>query len=173
VEGLEIVWLSKDFARVWADELLRIKNLIPTPPWTKDILLNDSWADGKYGKGKWERSWVALLNEQIVGLTLCWEKPAEEGTLYTTNSLYIQSMAVDTPWQRKGVGWQMVARVLDDARERGLLYLNTPNPMLVTTQTNSADWNQGVINFYIKCGFRIIGATEIHDRTDVVLAQTV
>lgn len=174
-----ILPLTKRFAIAHVKELLFIKNRIPTPLWTEEIFLNDGWGtldeEGRhrYGKGKWARSWVALIGDEIVGLVLCWEKPGEEGTVLPDSSLYLQSMAVAEGFERRGIGRLLVEQVLADARWNGLLFIDAPERLGVTTETNSAEWNEGVVNFYLACGFEIIGTATIADRTDVVLARAV
>lgn len=82
-------------------------------------------------------SWLALANDQPVGFVLAEAHPS---------SLFIVELSVDLDWQGKGIGRQLIARVADCARKRGLT-------ALTLTTFRDVPWNAP---FYARLGFEKI-----------------
>lgn len=79
-------------------------------------------------------SWLALANDQPVGFILAEAHPS---------SLFIVELSVDLDWQGKGIGRQLIARVADHARNRGMT-------ALTLTTFRDVPWNAP---FYARLGF--------------------
>lgn len=82
-------------------------------------------------------SWLALANDQPVGFVLAEAHPS---------SLFIVELSVDLDWQGKGIGRQLIARVADCARKRGLT-------ALMLTTFRDVPWNAP---FYARLGFEMM-----------------
>lgn len=82
-------------------------------------------------------SWLALANDQPVGFVLAEAHPS---------SLFIVELSVDLNWQGKGIGRQLIARVADCARKRGLT-------ALTLTTFRDVPWNAP---FYARLGFEMM-----------------
>lgn len=82
-------------------------------------------------------SWLALANDQPVGFILAEAHPS---------SLFIVELSVDLDWQGKGIGRQLIARVADHARRKGLT-------ALTLTTFRDVPWNAP---FYARLGFEMI-----------------
>ncbi|WP_048999311.1 GNAT family N-acetyltransferase [Enterobacter bugandensis] len=82
-------------------------------------------------------SWLALANDQPVGFVLAEAHPS---------SLFIVELSVDLDWQGKGIGRQLIARVADCARKRGLT-------ALTLTTFRDVPWNAP---FYARLGFEMM-----------------
>ncbi|MCK7435678.1 GNAT family N-acetyltransferase [Enterobacter bugandensis] len=82
-------------------------------------------------------SWLALANDQPVGFVLAKAHPS---------SLFIVELSVDLDWQGKGIGRQLIARVADCARKRGLT-------ALMLTTFRDVPWNAP---FYARLGFEMM-----------------
>ena len=79
-------------------------------------------------------SWLALANDQPVGFILAEAHPS---------SLFIVELSVDLDWQGKGIGRQLITRVADHARNRGMT-------ALTLTTFRDVPWNAP---FYARLGF--------------------
>lgn len=173
--------LTQQFARAHAVDILRVKNRIPTPPWTTEVLLSSCWMlkDGRtHGLRKWERSYVALSRKELIGVILCYERWGVPSTPHSGNALFIQSIAVAEGWEGLGIGQLLVLTVVADLKGRGLLTrgMNTrpENKVLLplTTQTSKDPSNEGVLRFYQKLGFLELGElTNDRGEIDIVLIR--
>ena len=82
-------------------------------------------------------SWLARATDPPVGFVLAEAHPS---------SLFIVELSVDLDWQGKGIGRQLIARVADCARKRGLT-------ALMLTTFRDVPWNAP---FYARLGFEMM-----------------
>lgn len=112
-------------------------------------------------------AFVIVDKEKPIAIMIGYEREAENNDQYPQNTIYISELAVDEKYQRQGLAKQLLKAFLDEGEERGLLHLQ--GEVSSSVQTNSADWNNHVINLYKSFGF-VNRATKTYDnRTDVVL----
>ena len=82
-------------------------------------------------------SWLALVGDKPVGFILAEIHPT---------SLFIVELSVHLEWQRKGVGRQLIACAVEQARKLGLT-------SLTLTTFRDVPWNAP---FYSRLGFEIV-----------------
>jgi ribosomal protein S18 acetylase RimI-like enzyme len=163
---MKITQLTKDLALKHQEEILNLWDLIPGRKHSLQEITADTTNSGREMIGKWDHSLIAFDENQVVGFLFAQERKAENNDYYPHNCFYLKSMAVDQNQQGKGVGSKLIKNFLENCH-KGYKYLS--GPVIIKTQTNSANWNQAVINFYQKNGFEVVGSKEYADKKDVVL----
>src|SRR5690606_18131351 len=115
---------------------------------------------------KWEHGLIALADNDFAGLIVGYEREAESNNQYPENSIYVSDFAVDSKYQKKGLGKFLVETWLSYNQDKGFLELD--GKLRFSLQTNSADWNNHVQNLYESYGFRKIATKQYDNRTDNV-----
>lgn len=158
--------LDQDFAKKHLARLYELLQLIPDVRYRPEDLLAVVKPDGRDMHAKWQHSFAALDGDKLVGFVMAFERAAEANEWYPTNSLYISELAVDPAYQRHGVGHHLVTTLLEQVKVQGWRELT--GPVVFSTQTNAADWNAPVRDFYESFGFQVIGQKQYDNRTDLV-----
>ena len=94
-----------------------------------------------------------------------YERRKENNEQYPNNTLYISELAVDEMYQGQGLAKKLIRCFLDI--NQSFLYLT--GDVIISVQTNSADWNIKVISLYKSFGFQQISTKQYDNRVDVVL----
>lgn len=101
------------------------------------IKADDQWDEEQFLlelDGKWSNSFIALINKRIVGFIICSKK--------NKNTLHIHRLAVRNEYTRKGVGTQLIEKVINNA-DINLEYITL----------KVRDDNKNGQQFYEKCKF--------------------
>lgn len=86
--------------------------------------------------------WVAVLSSEIVGLV---------GLIVTENEAEIEHLIVNKAHRRRGIGKQLVATAIEEARKRGVRYVNI----------KPVARNRKAIEFMYGQGFKNLGCIEL------------
>ena len=104
---------------------------------------------------------VLLLNNTVIGFTICFREKTiywSENYKYFTNHLkkflYIDRVAIDENYRRKGFG-----KILYED-----IFLNTQQEVLsITAEVNTKPINQASLSFHTHMGFKQIGKRDFDD----------
>lgn len=169
VVDYSIVPLTFSFASKHAEKLAEILDQIPQVSYGKDDILAESKDEGKrIFHGKWDHSFVAVRNDQPIGLIIGYEREAESNDQYPTSTIYISELGVDPNFQRQGVARELIQTFLRENQKIGMIYLD--GGVNFSIQTNSAEWNEHVRNLYKSFGFNQRATKNYDNRTDVILS---
>lgn len=158
---IEIVRLTKAYARRQRDHLLALHNLIPYVEWSEHDLMADSGPDGRPFWGRWQMSLVARVRGRPVGLLVTYLRTPEDR--HPLESAYIHRLAVAETWQRRGVGTGLMHAAVN------WYFRQLPWLLTVTSQTNDEASNQGVLDFYTAMSFTPTYAVIYPDKRDILL----
>ena len=156
--------LDKNIAIKYSKQIADLANTIPLVEYKYPDILADYKKDRIFW-GKWEHSLIVFDKDNPISIIISYERQSEPNNLYPKNTLYISELAVKEQYRNKGVAKQLLENWF---RINVNLYYLEGN-INYTVQTNSADWNQYVIDLYKYFGFKFIGLKDYLDRTDVVL----
>jgi len=159
--------IDADFAQAHVDELLRLARQIPEAPWTAKDITGTVKADGRIEHAKWEHTFALMQGGEIIGFVMAYVRDAEPNDNYPMNTLHTTGLAVRPDHQRQGHARQLMCAVIDPVLAHGFSEL-TGNVVL-SLQTNAAQWNQSVRAFYESLGFVVVGSKQYDNRTDVVM----
>ncbi|MDO8335285.1 MAG: GNAT family N-acetyltransferase [Candidatus Saccharibacteria bacterium] len=158
--------LTKELAEKFADQLTALANLIPGVEYTTDDILADTKGD-RVLLDKWEHSLVLLENGEPIAMVMGYERASEGNEQYPTDTLYVCELAVKELHQRRGIARELLKAFFERNNDIGMK--NTEIPLNYSIQTNSAEWNQYVIDLYKSFGFKERSTKEYPNRVDVVL----
>lgn len=158
--------LTKELAEKFADKLTALANLIPGVEYTTDDILADTKGD-RVLLDKWEHSLVLFENGEPIAMVMGYERASEGNEQYPTDTLYVCELAVKESHQRQGIARELLKAFFERNNEIGMQ--NTDIPLNYSIQTNSAEWNNHVIDLYKSFGFRERTTKEYPNRTDLVL----
>lgn len=162
-----VIPLTKQFAEDHIKQLVDIANLIPEVDYSSDDILADSKGD-RLIQNKWNHSLVALNNAgEPVAFITGYERMAEGNNQYPENTLYVSELAVAEQWQKKGLAKRLLRDFFHLNNDLGFLSLE--GELNYSIQTNSADWNQHVVDLYGSFGFIQRARKEYPNRVDIVL----
>lgn len=159
-----IYQLDKKTAFAHAKTIARLADLIPLVRYTEKEILAES-KPGRTFHGKWEHSLIVFDQDNPIAIIISYERKKEGNDQYPENSIYISELAVDENYRRQGLARELIKQFLDFNKS----FLHLDGNLLFSIQTNSADWNQHVVNLYKSFGFEQVGTKEYDNRTDVVL----
>lgn len=142
-----------------------IHNNIPNQTWSKKDLFADGDLTRRYNE-KWKLSQIALLKAEIVGVCIAFlDKDSTVGKSF----LYIHRIAVLSKHRIRGVGSSLIKRVCEE-----FVMIGGSRDAPVRVQTPTGDVvDVGILPFYIKCGFSVIGTKEYPHRCDWILEGSV
>ncbi|MFA5051991.1 MAG: GNAT family N-acetyltransferase [Patescibacteria group bacterium] len=160
----DVYKLNKKTAIAHAKTIARLADSIPLVNYTEKKILAESKLSRIF-HGKWEHSLVVFDQDKPIAVIIGYEREKENNDQYPQNSIYISELAVDENYQRQGLARELVKMFLDFNKS----FLHIDGDLQFSIQTNSADWNQHVINLYKSFGFKQIAAKKYDNRTDVVL----
>ena len=157
---LELVRLTRSYARRQRTALLELHNLIPYVEWSEAELLADADQDGRPYWGRWQMSLVARAGTRPVGLLIGYLREPDDR--HPVEAAYIHRLAVAPDWQRRGVGAGLVTAALE------WYFAQLPWLLTVTSQTNDESRNQGVLDFYASLRFRRTYAVPYREKRDIL-----
>jgi ribosomal-protein-alanine N-acetyltransferase len=114
------------------DQVLAIERASFTMPWSRGAFLYE------IEQNQVARCYVIRQPERIVGYVCLWE---------VADELHITNIAVHPADRRRGIGRTLLARMLDDARQRAL--------RLVVLEVRPS--NTEALALYESFGFRVVG----------------
>ncbi len=155
--------LTRENALEQINNLIQLANLIPLVDYSKDMILRETKGSTKL-YGKWEHSLAVYDNNEIIAFLIAYEREAEDNDQYPVNSLYINELAVNNKYQKKGIGTQLLKIFIDVSKREGFKYLN--GPLIIRVQTNSATSNLHVQKLYENLDFKKVSHKEYTNRTD-------
>ena len=160
----DVCRLNKEAASVHAKTIARLADSIPLVDYTEKEILAESKSSRIY-HGKWEHSLIVLDNNKPIAIIIGYERDKEDNDQYPENSIYISELAVDDDYRRQGLARELIKMFL--SFNKSFLYLD--GKLTFSIQTNSAGWNQHVVNLYKSFGFEQVATKQYDNRTDVVL----
>jgi ribosomal protein S18 acetylase RimI-like enzyme len=163
-EQVQVVKMTKDFAKKHVKKLVALMNTIPDVKWVDQQLLDEAWApDNPYERSpreftkKWKHS-VAIVDEQDIpiGLLIAYERPKDEEISYKDkDSLYIHGFAVDEKYKKRGLGKIMMHTVAQNLHN---FNSREKDDNIIPSITLKFDRNSAyLLDTYEKLGFEKIG----------------
>jgi len=155
--------LTRALAARHSDDILRIHSLIPNvAAWGEPDLLADE-SDGREYLHKWQVSTIVAdaSTGRLVGFLIAYFRRSCER--HPFDGVYIHRMAIDAPYQRRKIGRRLVSVFL------AALHSAVPWLRVVSVQTNDAEENGGVLQFYESSGFRRLAHVHYAWKTDWLL----
>lgn len=128
---MRILHLDKEKTLQNINDLIKIDSIIPDDPWTADNFLMDL-------DHKWEFSFFALQNNDIIGFLICSMKE---------NALYIHRIAVLPEHQKKKIGITFIQN----------LYMECQKYNIDKITLRVIDTNLPALEFYKGLGFKQFG----------------
>lgn len=160
----DVCQLNKKTASHYAKTIAQLADSIPLVTYTEKDVLSES-KPGRIFYGKWEHSLIVFDQNKPIAIVVGYEREKEDSDQYPENSIYISELAVDYNYRGHGLARELVKSFLDF--NKSFLYLN--GDLVFSVQTNSADWNQHVINLYKSLGFEQFATKQYDNRTDIIL----
>lgn len=160
----DVCRLDEKTASTHAKSIARLANLIPLVDYSEFNILAES-KEGRIFHGKWDHSLIVFDQDRPIAVIVGYERDKEDNYQYPENSIHVGLLAVDENYRRQGIAHELVGQFLDC--NKSLLHLK--GKPIYSIQTNSADWNQHVIDLYRSFGFRQIATKNYDNRIDVVL----
>lgn len=144
--------LSKDLAEKYKNEITDLWNLIPLSNHSPEDILKEGKNNQKY-YGKWEHSLIVLSEDlqEVVAFIVGYERKAENNEQYPHDSLHLKSISVNENYQKQGIGKKLIKFWLKFNQEIGFKHLQ--GDFVFSVQTNGAEWNKYVQDFYQSIGF--------------------
>lgn len=163
----EIFLLTPELAQKYMSEICRSLDQIPSvEKHDAQLILSLKKGDRHLWK-KWEHSCIALTRQgHYVGILIGYEREAEGNEQYPVPSIYLSDLAVDSQFQRKGLGKLLVKVWLEYNRTVGFLHLT--GDIVFSVQTNSDISNAHVQKLYESFGFQKIAEKMYDNRKDNV-----
>lgn len=161
--------LNPEFVNEHIDEFVSLANLIPKVEYTSEEILADVKPDGRKLRAKWNHSYASIAEDgTIVGFVMAYEREAENNLNYPSNTLYISELAVRPEFQGQGHAKKLIKKLISDTEQAGGFF-ELKGPLNFSLQTNSAEWNKPIRDFYALFGFEVVGQKQYANRTDVVM----
>jgi ribosomal protein S18 acetylase RimI-like enzyme len=165
IQKIKIVILDRKLAEQNIDRLVELEDLIPMVDGDPVELLAESKGD-RIMYGKWDHSLALIDGEKIIGFLMGYERKSEGNEQYPINSIYINTIAIDQNYQGMGLGKKLMKFFIDRAISHGLKFLE--GEVVFSVQTNSAEFNNKVKDFYKSFGFNKRATKQYDNRTDNV-----
>ncbi len=116
---------------------------------------------------KWQHSLMVLDDGKPVAFIMGYERQGEGTEQYPSNTLYISELAVAQTHQRQGIATSLLRQFLEHNNKLGFQSLD--GDLNYSLQTNSAKWNNHVVELYKSFGFKQRAFKNYDNRVDVVL----
>lgn len=163
---LEVTGLTREIAQEHIDDLVRLANQIPEVTYSPEDILADQKGD-RLQHNKWDHSLVVFDGGSPVALVMGYERQAEGNDQYPRDTIYISELAVAQTHQGRGVARRLLAEFFRNSFKSGFRTLK--GELNYSIQTNSAEWNEHVVELYESFGFKKRALKDYPNRTDVVL----
>ena len=171
-EKFQIYSLIKDLAEKYVDDIIAALNLIPE---IDKHNINDVLSEKKGERilhAKWKHSLIVLTADgEFVGVIIGYEREKEDNNQYPENSIYLNDLAVNGKFQKRGVGKFLTMVWLDWNKKIGFIELT--GKLRFSVQTNKQDWNSHVQKLYEAVGFKKIAEKNYNNRTDNVYSLNI
>ena len=166
INSFPVYTLTREIAEKHVHEIVQMVDSIPLVPYTAKEVLAESKEDREFIE-KWKHSLIVFDDEKPVAAIFAYERKAEDTGQYLINSLYISELAVHEAYRKQGIARKLLQIFLDQNAK----FLTLDGPFMYSVQTNSADWNQHVIELYQSFGFKKTSTKKYDNRVDVVLCK--
>lgn len=158
--------LTRELAEANATQLASLASQIPQVEYSAEDILAEQKGDREL-LNKWQHSLVVIEGNKPIALVMGYERRAEGNSQYPKNTLYISELAVAETHQHQGIARSLLHKFFELNNAIGFQTLN--GSLNYSIQTNSAEWNQHVVELYESFGFERRATKEYPDRTDIVL----
>ncbi len=158
--------LTEEFAQAHAEVLAELADQIPMVEYAPDDILTMAKGDREF-LAKWRHGLVAVEDGKPIAFIAGYERKAEPNDYYPENTLYISELAVAADHRKQGIARQLLSRFIAQNDETG--FTEIEGDINYSVQTNSAGWNQHVIDLYESFGFMPRAHKKYDNRIDVVL----
>jgi ribosomal protein S18 acetylase RimI-like enzyme len=156
--------LDKKIAFDYSEAIVQLANTIPLVSYNEKDILAES-KPGRIFHGKWEHSLIVFDHNKPIAIIIGYEREKEGNNQYPENSIYISELAVDENYRQQGIARELVKKFLDFNES----FLHLEGDLMFSIQTNSASWNQHVINLYRSFGFKKTATKKYDNRVDMIL----
>lgn len=158
--------LTRELAAKHAAGLALLANQIPQVEYTAEDILAEQKGDRQL-LHKWQHSLTIIEDDSPIAFVMGYERPAEANPQYPRNTLYISELAVAATHRRRGIARGLLRQFFE--LNNSVRFLALDGDLNYSIQTNTAEWNQSVIDLYRSFGFEPRATKEYPNRTDVVL----
>lgn len=167
IHDYQVFRLTRELADEYKYQITDLWNLIPLSQHGVDDILQEE-SKGSIYFHKWDHSLLVLTKDSatVVAFIVGYERPGIAGTPYERDSIHLKSISVSQEFQKQGIGKLLLKLWLKFNREQG--YKKLTGSLLFSVQTNSAEWNQRVNDFYQAAGFTFVGSKEYPNKIDNV-----
>jgi len=165
IEEFGVVRLSKDFAQKQISDLVEIINQIPLVNYSSKEILAEK-KGGRIFYGKWYHSLVLIDKNKPLGVIIGYERKSEKNDQYPENTIYISELGISKQYQKRGLGRKLVQIFLHYNQQIGFKHIK--GTLNFSVQTNSAQFNQHVINLYKSLGFKERALKKYDNKVDLV-----
>lgn len=162
--------LTHELAEAYVDTLTALACQIPGVSYTTEDVLATQKGDRQL-LNKWDHSLAVFEGDEMVGVVVGYERRSEGNEQYPADTLYISELAVSPDYQGKGVAKSLLEEFFRRNNQVGFKTLS--GPLNYSVQTNSADWNQPVVDLYKSYGLKQRALKTYPNRVDVVLGAEV
>jgi ribosomal protein S18 acetylase RimI-like enzyme len=166
--GYQSLDLTHNFAQAHVNELVELANTIPLITHTPEEIMAESKGERQL-YDKWLHGLVVVKGGETVGFVGAYERANEDNEQYPENTLYISELAISEAHRRQGIATALMNLFFHKNDALGLQTLS--GNLNYSVQTNSAGWNQPVIDFYNSLGFNERATKKYEDRTDLILSR--
>lgn|SRR5487761_1123037 len=161
--------LTKELASQHLEQLTALANQIPEVDYKPDDILADHKGERQL-RNKWDHSLVVFEDNVPIAFVIGYERQVEGNEQYPENTLYISELAVVESRQQQGIARSLLTEFFEKNNEVGFLSLE--GELNYSIQTNSAEWNEHVLELYKSFGFEKRATKNYPNRTDAVLRVT-
>lgn len=146
IQSYDVILLDKQTAQEHVHQILDVlKEIQPFYLTETDVLSEEK--DGRTYTNKWEHSVLLCKGQDIIAVLIAYER-ASDGVYYREPTLYLHHLAIQKKYQGKGLGTDVMSWFLKKEKKA------FPK---ISLQTNAAEWNVPVQQFYEKLGFTKVG----------------
>ncbi len=157
--------LTQELAAKYASELAQLADQIPGVHYSADDILAETKGERQL-VNKWEHSLVVFEDKEPIAFVVAYERAAENNEQYPSDTIYISELAVKASHQRRGIATDLLKSFFEK-NNSSITHPDTPPNYSI--QTNSAEWNQHVVELYESFGFKVRATKEYPNRTDLIL----
>jgi len=162
-----VVSLTHKLMKLHISDFVYIANQIPLVKYSCDDLLSEGTVERPF-IAKWRHSLASIKHSHPVAMLVAYERNAEDVNGYRYASTYISIVATHDAYRLQGIGSHLLCEFINKERPENFFELHAPKE-LISVQTNSAEYNQTVIDWYKRFGFCEAGTKHYANRTDVIL----